>query len=177
MGSYKWYSQNWPLLAALLVLWLTVAGLFVLSVQQETVGFHPPYSLDDVYIHMAIAKNLVQHGIWGVTPYEFSSTSSSLLWPLLLAATYLFTKVNEYAPFGLNLIFASLVIVSIHYNLRNYLFARLYLFGLLVAVILLAPLPTLIFVGMEHNLHILVLLLFINVSLKVVSQPKVIGKP
>jgi len=172
LGSHQWYSQNWPLLAALLVLWLTVAGLFVLSVRQETVGFHPPYALDDVYIHMAIAKNLVQHGIWGVNPYEFSSVSSSLLWPLLLAASYLFTKVNEYAPFGLNLIFASLILVCIHYNLRKYRVARLYLFGLLLAVILLAPLPTLIFVGMEHNLHILVLLLFINLSLKVLSQSK-----
>ncbi len=170
LDGYKWYSQNWPLLAALLILWLLVAGLFVLSVRQETVGFHPPYALDDVYIHMAIAKNLVQHGVWGVTPYEFSSTSSSLLWPLLLAAAYLFTKVNEYAPFGLNLIFASLILVCIHYNLRKYRVAQPYLFGLLVAVILLAPLPTLIFVGMEHNLHILVLLLFINLSLKVLSQ-------
>src|SRR4030042_4674796 len=43
------------------------------------------YNLDDAYIHLAIAKHIVRDGIYGVTPFEFSSSSSSILWPLLLA--------------------------------------------------------------------------------------------
>ena len=35
-----------------------------------------------------IAKNVAEHGVWGVTPYSFSPSSSSLLWPALLAGVF-----------------------------------------------------------------------------------------
>ena len=58
-------------------------GLFVASlafalwrIRQDT-GATLVYGLDDAYIHMAIAKNLARHGVWGVTPFHFASASSS----------------------------------------------------------------------------------------------------
>ncbi len=29
------------------------------------------YPLDDTYIHMAVAKNFVEHHVWGITQYAF----------------------------------------------------------------------------------------------------------
>src|SRR6266851_2122500 len=57
---------------------LTCATLLMLSLARTQ--WHLVYPLDDAYIHMAIAKNLAQHGVWGVTSHEFTSCSSSPLW-------------------------------------------------------------------------------------------------
>src|SRR5579863_5573742 len=77
---------HWPLILALIALWVTVGRLYVLCVRAD--NGHFVYVVDDPYIHMAIAKNLAAHGVWGVTPYQFSSSSSSIIWPLLLSSIY-----------------------------------------------------------------------------------------
>jgi len=101
-------ARHWPVLAAIIILWCTVLLLLILSVRQNQ--GHLVYALDDPYIHMAIAKNFAQHGVWGVTRYEFSSSSSSLLWTVLLSAIYLIFGTNEIAPLVLNVIVATLVV-------------------------------------------------------------------
>lgn len=40
------------------------------------------YTLDDAYIHLALAENIMQ-GHYGVNLGEFSALSSSILWPFL----------------------------------------------------------------------------------------------
>lgn len=57
------------------------------------------YALDDPYIHMAIAKNLSSHGVFGVTSHGFTSASSSIIWPLLLAVVYKLFGTSVVAPF------------------------------------------------------------------------------
>jgi len=42
------------------------------------------YTLDDSYIHLALAENIIR-GHYGVNLHEYSSPSSSILWPLILA--------------------------------------------------------------------------------------------
>ena len=63
------------------------------------------YLLDDPYIHMAVAKNLAQHGVWGPTRYAPGFASSSPLWVLLLAGSYLVVGVRDLIPFAFNVIF------------------------------------------------------------------------
>jgi asparagine N-glycosylation enzyme membrane subunit Stt3 len=58
----------------LILLQLTFAGFWWWSIRIN--GGHLVYALDDPYIHMAIAKNVVQHHVWGVTPFGFTSASS-----------------------------------------------------------------------------------------------------
>src|SRR6185436_17091297 len=63
---------------------------------------HLVYALDDAYIHMAIAKNLALHGVWGVQAGTFSSSSSSPLWTLLLSGWFRAAGVSDAAPLVLN---------------------------------------------------------------------------
>ena len=56
---------------------------------------------------MAVAEQFVNHGVWEVTQYGFTSSSSSVLWPLLLAFFYAIFGANSVTPFLLNVVLAS----------------------------------------------------------------------
>jgi hypothetical protein len=110
------------------------------------------YALDDAYIHMAVARNLAEHGVWGVTRYAFTSSTSSLAWPLLLAAADLVVGVRESTPLVLNLVFAAAAILAADRLLRGA--PASVRAGALAGLVLLTPLPTLVLAGMEHTLHV-----------------------
>lgn len=144
--------QHWPLLVAVAVLLLIVYALRVVSLRQ-TRGLLI-YPLDDAYIHMAMAKNLVEHRVWGVTSDGFTSTSSGPLWTLLLAGIYQLTGVNSVSPFIMNLVSACLVLLIAYVILRTSRMPPKVVLLSLLAIIWMTPLPALIFVGMEHTLQI-----------------------
>ena len=110
------------------------------------------YALDDAYIHMALGRSLAQHGVWGVTPYGFTSSTSSLAWPLLLAAADLVVGVRDATPLVLSLLAAAAAVLMAD-GLLGSAPAALRLCAL-VALVFLTPLPTLVLAGMEHTLHI-----------------------
>jgi hypothetical protein len=133
--------------------------------------------MDDVYIHMAIAKNLVAHGVWGVTPWEFTSASSSPLWVALLAAGFLVLgpQVN------LALILAGLSALLLLFVAADALrqasdaaktpLAWLLALVTMIALVLFTSLPALTLQGMEHPLHgALLLLAALGVSRIVADQ-------
>ena len=153
----EWH-RHWPLAAALVVLWATIAALLVLGL--ERTGGRLVYALDDTYIHMAIAKHLARDGVWGVTPYAFGSSSSSPLWTALLAIAHWILGPNEAVPLVLNVVFASICLGAISSRLRDRLGAWRS-FATLIALIALTPLPVIVFCGMEHALHILLMVWFV----------------
>lgn len=153
------YRSAW--LPALAGLAYTLAlGAFAYSSYRANEG-HIVYALDDAYIHMAIAKNFVTSGTFGITPYEFSSASSSPLWTFLLTGGYLIWNVSEWLPLVLNSLFGLASILVIWWFGVRTGASTPRLAVLLVATALLTPLVPLAFAGMEHSLHLFVVVVLV----------------
>jgi hypothetical protein len=115
------------------------------------------YTLDDPYIHLALAENMARFH-YGVNLGEFSSPSSSILWPLLLAP-FMGFSFAEYVPLAINLA-AAFLTLFLAWRFFSRLFyqvtsSNLLIGFLLVCFIFLTNLIGLIFNGMEHSLHVL----------------------
>ncbi|MEO8712251.1 MAG: hypothetical protein ABI405_09025 [Parafilimonas sp.] len=119
------------------------------------------YPLDDTYIHMSIAKNLALHNNWGIAANEFQSASSSILYTLLLSASFKLFSVNAIIPFIINLIAGIILIIVIQQRLEKENIGFVFQFIILLLVIFFAPLPVIIISGMEHTLQCLFSFLFI----------------
>ena len=116
------------------------------------------YTLDDPYIHLALAENLVQ-GHYGVNAGEYASPSSSILYPFLVAVT-LVLGFGEYGPLVLNLIGAAgsaWILSGLFWDALGKTSKDQ------VSVVALIALPFLLlsvngyglgFTGMEHTLHV-----------------------
>jgi hypothetical protein len=130
------------------------AAVVFLLILRET-GGRFIYNLDDAYIHLAIAKHIVQNGVWGVTPYEFSSSSSSILWPVLLAAVFKIFGVREILPLGIA-VAASAILMTILYREWTQRESHPgWTLALLIGWILFLPLWPILFNGMETMLQAL----------------------
>jgi hypothetical protein len=167
----KLFGEHWAFVYSALVLCILMILIFEAS--RTGNNGHFVYSLDDAYIHMAMAKNLALYGVWGVSKYQFASCSSSILWTLLLSFFYLIFGVNEIIPIILNIIFGLLVIFSSYLILRRYKVKNIYIFFILISLIFVTPLPPLMFTGLEHVLHIWISILFVYF----VSEELVLSEP
>ena len=131
---------------------LTVALQLFISLYINS--FHFAYPLDDTYIHLALSKNLTNFGVWGVTAFEFSSSSSSLLFTLIITLFNFIIPLGVYIPLLINLfagVFLLYVLMKIsineQFNIKTY-------YLLSITSIFLLPLIALTISGMEHILHI-----------------------
>ncbi len=167
-------AKHWPLAAALTVLYLAVAACWMISLKRNEGRL--VYALDDAYIHMAIAKNIATHGVWGVTRHGFSSASSSILWPALIALAYLAFGVNVITPLLLNILAATGLVVAGYVLLSRQGFPARWCFVGLLALTLCAPLPFLVITGLEHSLHISLAVLFFFLAARFVAEEKPAGQ-
>ena len=156
------------LIIAILSMWILIT-LFLNSSFLKTEG-KLVYSHDDAYIHMTMAKNFSQHGVWGVTKREFSSSSSSLLWTLLLSFSYSIFGVNELTPFVLNFFFSTVLLLFLYYSFEKFNFYFFQILFVLICFIIFIPLPHLVFSGLEHILQILIDLIFIYIAAIAISS-------
>ncbi len=159
--------QHWPLYASLLILSLLLWLALAISFSQNQ--GHLVYALDDAYIHMAMARNFSHYGVWGVTRYGFTSSSSSILWTLLLSLTYYLFGAIQIGPLLWNLLFAVLVLWVAYAILSWYMLPPVLKFAALLAIVFLVPLPTLILAGTEQTLQTVLAMLVTFLAARVVS--------
>lgn len=164
------FRRHYPIVLAIVIFFAALGGCLALSLGQNQ--GHLVYALDDPYIHMAIAKNFVKHGIWGVTAHGFTSSASSLLWPLLLSVVYFLFGVNEWFPFILNIIFAAAVCLLSYFIFRRCKIPDHIILAGLTAIIFFTSLPSLTFCGQEHILHLLITIIFVYLSAEILAEGK-----
>lgn len=111
------------------------------------------YTLDDPYIHLELAKNIF-NGNYGINEHEFSSPSSSIIWPFILAPLSTFAWYI-YAPLFLNYFFLCLALALMLTHVFNEISStliRILVVSLFAFAFNLYGLPL---TGMEHSLQAL----------------------
>lgn len=149
--------------------------LFLLTMLVLEIGVYQAtgrivYPIDDPYIHMAMARHLAQDGIYGVSLAGYSASSSAPGWTLMLSSSFLVLGDREWIPLAWNLFAGILLIAWMTFWLQRYianrwavlLWSLFYLFAL--------PLPAIVALGMEHTLHILLIVALVARSMKILLR-------
>jgi hypothetical protein len=110
------------------------------------------YPLDDTYIHLSMADQVLRHGVWGVAGQSVSA-SSSPVWTLLLVLAGGLGLPLEPMPLVLNLVSSIVLLVAVDAALRNASVADWLRTVALTGIVVTVPLPWLTVIGMEHVLH------------------------
>ncbi|WP_085909343.1 hypothetical protein [Kiloniella majae] len=156
-----------------LFVWIFLSALVIGSSIWLSEG-HLIYTLDDPYIHLSVAENIIRGG-YGVNTNEFASPSSSILYPLILSLGEIIGAA-QFTPLVLNIIatgFSVYILLDFfwYYVLpqetrSNNIFANLTAFLLILSISSLALPMT----GMEHSLHVLVALATIRGLISLVED-------
>ena len=143
-----------PLPDTILSLWLCMFAVELLA-SFYLCGYRLIFTLDDPYIHLAVADHILTGG-YGVNRSELSSPSSSIIWPYFLALTELL-HLGPFGPLLIN-VFAAVAAVVVLLRLFDEigLFKRERLFSWIIAVLSIFVMSTIALpmTGMEHSLHV-----------------------
>ncbi|HET7349095.1 MAG TPA: hypothetical protein VFJ10_17285, partial [Acidobacteriaceae bacterium] len=157
----RWWTGPFAIAALVYVAITVTHGILSLIACQG----HFVYAVDDAYIALAMAKNLALHGVWGVTRYGFSGSSSSILFPLLTAGIFRVVGVSVYVPLVISWV-AGLLSILVAARMLARFVSRTWQTLLLVLLVICAPLFVIGVIGMEHTLHLLFTLLFLEIFLR-----------
>ncbi len=160
--------RNPPAVASIVFLVL-LAGM-VLAATHLAHGLFV-YPLDDSYIHLALARTLAVHHVWGIGPTEFASASSSPGWTVLLALLDLLVGPHLLNALFLNVLFAIPLIFSVDATLRQLRpDASLgYRTTAQILILLCTSVPNLAYVGMEHVAQTLSILLLVTFGVRILA--------
>jgi hypothetical protein len=135
------------------------------AVARQTGGMFV-YPLDDSYIHLALARTLVLHHNWGISPTEFASASSSPGWTVLLAMTEEVFGLHLVDGLILNILCAITLLFAVDHSIKLFVpsVALWFRYLALIAILFCTPLTSLTMIGMEHVAQALTTLLLIVVA-------------
>lgn len=159
--------QHAPYIVAAIILIVVLAAEFYNASQCDG---HWVFALDDSYIHLAIARNFVDNGIWGAVPGEFGATSSAPLYTLLLAGGFLTGVQSEIWAWIFSLAGGMLAAFLLTRRVQE-CFPRersAIAIGLVVSAAIW--LPEIMAGGMEHTLHISAVLIVLLLLERVLSN-------
>lgn len=122
---------------------------------------HYVYFLDDAYIHLAIAKNFALHTVWGVTPYQFSSTSSAPLFTLFISYFIDCFGNDDQLPLYFNIILGIGIVFFLNKYYSEILGKVKYIVLSVLFTLFFAVLHLQVLSGMEHIFQ--VFLFIINI--------------
>jgi hypothetical protein len=127
------------------------------------------YTLDDPYIHLAVAEQIAA-GHYGINSVEFSSPCSSAIWPFLLAPLARL-PIGEYAPLVLNIVFGGLTAWVLLKRARMILPDNTA--GRVVtcwAILIGCNALGIVFHGMEHNLQLLAAIIVVEGMVRITES-------
>ena len=137
-----------------LIVFTAVTGYYFFRSQEILpLGERFIYPLDDAYIHLAIAKNFALHGAWSVNSSGFDSSSSSILYTLLLSVLIKIFGNWEYYPLIINIVFGYATIYAVYRYFRDF-YGKLEMKWAIVLLLPFTLLYVMVLIGMEHTLHI-----------------------
>jgi hypothetical protein len=151
-GSGPAIRSAWPLWLALAAFLVGIAAIGWTAARRNDGQF--VYAQDDPYIHLTLARTLASSGVWGLEPGEPAAASSSPLWTVLLALLGRLGAAAVWWPFVINVAAGIALLIVLHRYLEERMTGA-WRAGALLAFTFVLPLPTLVFVGMEHTLHVL----------------------
>lgn len=150
-------NKNWSVVVISVIVLAALIGSAIWNMSAATNG-HVVFSLDDPYIHLAMARAMAEHGTWGISPDAFTATSSSPFYLLLLATIFWLATPSAYwawlfAVSG-GLFVAALLAARVAETVSKRSVATIISLLVIVGV----GLPEISMTGMEHTLHITAML-------------------
>ena len=147
----------------LLLIYLLLVAVEIVLIRRAGHGIFS-YSLDDPYIHLALAQRIL-HGHYGLNAGEAASPSSSVLWPFLLAPIST-VSFRAWSPLLLNVAAGCGACVLLDKLLRRWnvlcfqprSIAQVVQWLFAFLLVLAGNLVGLAIVGMEHTLQVLLMI-------------------
>ena len=160
----------WPFILATSCYSVAIA-LLVFRVGAHT-RFQQFYCLDDTYIHLAVAKNLLVNHSFGVTPHVFAAVCSSVIWPFLVSILMAIFGVSSTIPLVMNVVLSIAVLFvcqRCYTSLQPHAPLWMQVF-LQLSIVFSTSLIMLTFGGMEHVCQVLLDLMFLYVAARVLDD-------